>query len=514
MSSWPDERRVGSYALKGHRADAYLGSSWRARRGPDGPWVRVRLIDAAWIREDAVRAALCEAAFWEMELAHPNVAQVIDLVVQDGLGLVSEFIPGRDLHALLEITRHANLAIPQGVLLRIVDDLLAGLIALEDAARDVPELGDLAGGLHPECIHVGLDGRARLTDVTTSAILSRGVEIDSAPLRADYRAPEHWSGFGADACSDVFVLGALLWEALARRRLAAQGMLASAERTPPLPLPLNQQLPFRGEPIPSALVEIVTTTLQPDREQRYGGYRALRDAFADARLLPASRGEVIEFLKSLPGAGALGERAGEGPRASSDSPFAERPTSETPKLLEHDDVLELTAREEQNTEVVTLVHVVDDSHPALPAVVITNQPPLYLRAPQRRVRAALLVASMLAVAVALVLLSRGSQSDAGHQDGTAIKLEPIAQPPTPLGARAVTARAAGSAAGHDPNASRADQLGADPHAPAHGAAVAVDLSVAPDAGTAAAEPHRSTGKHRPANAGKPAKLRPFTPNDI
>lgn len=495
--SWPHERWVGPYELKGHRVDAYLGSSWKARRSADGPWVRVRVLDTAWIAQDAVRDALCEGAFWEMELAHPNIAQVIDLVVErDQLALVSHFTPGKDLVSLLEITRQARLAIPQGVLLRIADDLLAGLCALEAAARDVPELGGLAGGLHPDCIHVALDGHARLTDVTASAILSRAGVAAHTPLRASYCAPEHDARLEADARTDLFVLGSLMWEALARRRLDRsdlQKALASTENE--LAPWIKRQAPFRGEPIPSALAEIIACMLQPDPGLRPTGYRALREAFVETQLALASRGEVAAFLQSLPGAGGSGERAEDAPSAKRRHAFDERSTAETPILLPDATVPELRISEllvpEPETQSVALVHVVTHSRAAPPPVVITNQPPREVGATRRRVTVALVAASLLAAAVALALMPRGSRSDSDVHDGAAVEREQAAMPPPSL---VEPPRSAGAAPLQDTTSS-------------------IDLAVAPDAG-AAAMPHTTPVRPRPANPRKPDKPHAFTPTDI
>lgn len=328
----------------------------------------------------------------------------------------------------------------------------------------------------------------------------------------------------ADGCSDVFVLGSLMWESLARRRLQTSD--PHGPGSPRMPAPINQHIPLGGEPIPSAFAEVITRALQPDRELRYAGYRELRDALAGVGIGSSSRREVAAFLQSLLGARSRAEPlaavpAGSGtarvPRAVasvSEGSFAfeERITAETLALLP-DVPADLLSVPEPSTEFVALARVIDSSH-APPPVVITNQPPREGARLRRRVQIAVLAASAMAAAIVIAVLSQGSPAGAERQDHAAVSAAaaapasaPIERVPvvTPPSAQRPPAPVAAPAAVPSP---------APPAASAAGTATAVDAPAAPVRAAVAPQRAAPPVKARPAPARKPPKPRPFTPDDI
>lgn len=147
---------------------------------------------------------------------HPNVVGVCDVEDVDGeLFLVMEYVEGATLAELMASER----PLPLRLTLRIIADACRGLDALHEAVDDrgMP-LGLVHRDVSPQNILVGIDGVARIADFgiakayegTTSGLL-RG--------KPAYMAPEYITSGLASPASDVFGLGVVAWECIARRRL-------------------------------------------------------------------------------------------------------------------------------------------------------------------------------------------------------------------------------------------------------------------------------------------------------
>lgn len=137
-------------------------------------------------------------------LSSAHVVPVLGVAEVDGLpALVMPWIEGTDLQALL---RSEPLA-PR-VAVRVVLDCAAGLAELHErgiAHRDVS----------PDNVRVGVDGVSRIADFG----LIRAHEHESRSLagKAAYVSPESIRGEPVDARADVFVLAAILVEAVVGR---------------------------------------------------------------------------------------------------------------------------------------------------------------------------------------------------------------------------------------------------------------------------------------------------------
>jgi hypothetical protein len=139
-------------------------------------------------------------------LRHPNLGQVHWAGrVDSGVAVTSEYVEGE---SLADLVRASNGALPLEIRLRVFVDVLAGLNAVHGA--------DLAiGTLAPSSVVVGTDGIARIVGVYRSALGSRAVPSTERRMLA----PEIELGHDPAPASDVFSIGVMLWEALARRTL-------------------------------------------------------------------------------------------------------------------------------------------------------------------------------------------------------------------------------------------------------------------------------------------------------
>jgi serine/threonine protein kinase len=173
-------------------------------------------------------------------LSHPNVIALFDAGEHEGRSfLVFEFINGQSLRAEMadrpmNVRRAVELA-----------------IQMTDAVADAHAAGFGHGGLSPDSVVVTAKGHAKIPAFELAA--REGFDGGGDRLR-DYESPEEAKGQPADDRSDIYSVGAILYEMLTTRRPSHKG--ASA------PSVSNRHV------IPE-LDEIVLRAAAPNPESRY-----------------------------------------------------------------------------------------------------------------------------------------------------------------------------------------------------------------------------------------------------
>ncbi|MBI4951613.1 MAG: protein kinase, partial [Myxococcales bacterium] len=223
--------RLGRYELRAELQRSPLGVLWLARADGARPVVALRRVVDRAPFGPADRAAVAEVARWARELDHPTLVPIIEIETDgDELGIVQEHVEGESLRNLLRSAALEHAPLPVPVVLRIALDVLDGLEHLRAHRLTIPR-GSVFGGLTPETVLVGADGRTRLVEPGVSGLCgglapegsagaTPGLEaLGRDPKRAVYHAPERFLGHELEVRADVFVVGALLWEMLRNRAL-------------------------------------------------------------------------------------------------------------------------------------------------------------------------------------------------------------------------------------------------------------------------------------------------------
>jgi serine/threonine-protein kinase len=190
------------------------GDLYRARDTRLGRTVTVRVLPTEFIRDPDERAALIQRAGALATLSHPNVTALFDVGEHEGrLYLVFEFLKGQSLRAemagrMMNVRRAVELA-----------------VQIADAVADAHSAGFVHGGLSPESIVITAKGHAK---IPVLELASRGgFNPDAASIRLhDYDSPEEARGQGADERSDIYSVGAVLYEMLTTRRPPHRGAAA------------------------------------------------------------------------------------------------------------------------------------------------------------------------------------------------------------------------------------------------------------------------------------------------
>jgi eukaryotic-like serine/threonine-protein kinase len=141
------------------------------------------------------------------QLSHPNIVTVIDRGEQEGRQfIVFEYVEGENLKALIE--REAPL--PERAAIELALQIADGLAFAHGHGlvhRDVK----------PQNVLLTEDGRAKVTDfgIARSIDVHHGLTQTGTVMgTSDYISPEQARGGPVDACSDIYSLGAVLYELL------------------------------------------------------------------------------------------------------------------------------------------------------------------------------------------------------------------------------------------------------------------------------------------------------------
>jgi serine/threonine protein kinase len=283
-----------------------MGSVWEAfLHGAFGFRKRVALkVILPEIADEAhYRKMFLDEAHVVSLLAHPNVAQVLDVGEDQGiLFLVVEWVDGLTLEHLLRAGAASGDPVPLGVLLRVIADVAAGAHAAHQLRSERGEpLGIVHRDISPHNVLVGAAGLSKLIDfgiAKSSLRQATATRTGHARGKPSYLAPEQAMKFGIDHRADVWALGATLYRALHGRPPfddVAQLVAYVYNGAAIAPLPRE---------VPSLVEAIVTRSLEVDPMQRFASAADLRDAIEEAMIdlsLGATHADVDRFLRSVRG---------------------------------------------------------------------------------------------------------------------------------------------------------------------------------------------------------------------
>ena len=202
---------VAHYNLLERLEPAGPGDLYRARDTRHGRTVIVRLLAPA---SKSVEEALLRQSQSLGTLSHQNAITVYQSGVHDGRVYVAfEHVKGQSLRVEMA-GRQMNAR-------RAVE--LA--IGITDAVAEAHALGFLHAGLSPDAIGITAKGHSKVAALHLATTLGFTSSGDDARL-VDYESPEEARGEAADERSDVYSIGAVLYEMLTTRRPMPRGASA------------------------------------------------------------------------------------------------------------------------------------------------------------------------------------------------------------------------------------------------------------------------------------------------
>ena len=284
--------KLGSYVIVGELGAGGMGEVYRARDSSLKREVAIKVLPATYSRDpDRLRRFELEAQA-AATLNHPNILSILHIGEQGGSPyIVSELLEGETLGDRLS----------QGPMRR--REAVDVAVAVARGLAAAHEKGITHRDLKPQNLFLGRDGRvkildfglAKLTQVqaasASGSMLTLGTETEPGIVlgTVGYMSPEQVRGQPADARSDIFALGAVLYEMLTGTRAfhkptSAETMYAILNEDPP-------NVSHISPNIPPALQRVMQRCLEKNPELRFQSSSDLAfalDALSDSGSLETS----------------------------------------------------------------------------------------------------------------------------------------------------------------------------------------------------------------------------------
>jgi serine/threonine-protein kinase len=218
------------------------------------------------------------------DLSHPNIVHIYDLF-QDGptsYVIAMEYVHGETVFGLFRETRQKNVRISYGHIVRMIMSVCEALhYAWEEPSPDGRPRRIIHRDVSPSNILVGVDGQVKLADFgIAKALQSEGLtKVATLKGKYGYMSPEQVRCEALDNRSDIFSLGAMLYEMTVGRRLFRRESdlkTLQAILVDPIPPPSTVALDY-----PVDLEPIVTRALARNREDRFPTARAMAEELGE-----------------------------------------------------------------------------------------------------------------------------------------------------------------------------------------------------------------------------------------
>jgi serine/threonine-protein kinase len=203
---------VGHYKLVSRIGEGGMGVVYEAEDQRLRRTVALKLLHPKVAEDPKRRRRFLREGKLAAQLAHPCIAAVYEVGEKDDrLFIAMELVRGRLLSAL--VSRDGRLGLAEA--LRIVREAARGL-------GKAHEIGVIHRDLKPDNLMIGEDGIVKILDFGVAKALE-GSQVDFTDVRTHvgslvgtpaYMSPEQAAGKDTDARSDIFSLGAVLYELL------------------------------------------------------------------------------------------------------------------------------------------------------------------------------------------------------------------------------------------------------------------------------------------------------------
>lgn len=269
---------ITSFIGRGGMGEVYLAHDSRLKRK-----VALKLLPSLFTKDEDRLRRFEQEARAASALNHPNIIVIYEIYEADStLVMATEFVDGETLRQRLIIER---------LKLR---EVLNISIQIADALAAAHKAGIVHRDIKPENIMIRPDGYVKVLDFglaklaepdSEEALLeasTREINTGSGVVigTVGYMSPEQARGQTVDARSDIFNLGAVIYEMASGQKPFSgetpnDSLAAILKIEPP---PLSQVSPDA----PAELVRIVTKALRKDREERY---QSVKDLLLDLKNL-------------------------------------------------------------------------------------------------------------------------------------------------------------------------------------------------------------------------------------
>jgi serine/threonine-protein kinase len=298
--------KFGQYELLERVAVGGMAEVFRGRVvGAEGfeKWVAIKRILPEFAKDDRFISMMLSEARIHSALSHRNIVQIHDLgTSEDGeYFIVLEYVEGHDLRAILEAAAALGVQVPDSLALHIADELAQALhFAHELRDSDGQPLGIIHRDVSPSNVLISNSGEVKLSDFGIAKRRRENSVVGSLKGNLVYMSPEQARRSALDRRTDVFSLGAVLFEMLVGAKIReatdeVNGFRQAASGVVRSPRELRPDLP-------PAYEALLTRALDPDPARRFADAASFGAAIrelgreSDRPVGPADLQELIELL--------------------------------------------------------------------------------------------------------------------------------------------------------------------------------------------------------------------------
>ncbi|HEY4188128.1 MAG TPA: serine/threonine-protein kinase [Polyangia bacterium] len=298
--------KFGQYELLERIAVGGMAEVYRGRvAGAEGfeKLVAIKRVLPEFARDERFISMLLTEARIHSALSHRNIVQIHDLgISEDGeYFIVLEYVEGHDLRAVMEAATALGVQIPDSLALHIADELAQALhFAHELKDADGHPLGIVHRDVSPSNVLLSNSGEVKLSDFGIAKRQHDHSVVGALKGNLVYMSPEQARKATVDRRTDVFSLGAVLFEMVTGQKLrditnevdgwrdVASGAIPSARDARP--------------DIPEAFNALLARALAPDPADRFLDAASFGAAIRELRRegdAPAGPNDIKELIEVL-----------------------------------------------------------------------------------------------------------------------------------------------------------------------------------------------------------------------
>jgi len=287
---------IGPYKVIGHIGKGGMGEVYLAQDPRLGRRVAIKLLRREFARDEDRLRRFQQEAHAASALNHPNILTVYAIEQVDSMYFIAtEYVEGETLRQRMSSTMKLR-------------EVLDVAIQVASALSVAHQAHIVHRDIKPENIMIRADGYVKVLDFGLAKLAEPKAGDTTAPTlpqvetepgvvmgTVSYMSPEQARGLSADARTDIWSLGVVLYEMVAGRQ-PFQGETASDVMALILqkePLPLAHCSPE----VPVELERIVRKALRKDKEERY---QTVKDLLIDLRNLRKELELEAELERSVP----------------------------------------------------------------------------------------------------------------------------------------------------------------------------------------------------------------------
>ncbi len=264
----------GQYTLLEKIAAGGMAEVWKARmRGVEGfqKTVAIKRILPHMTDNSEFVGMFIDEAKLAAQLTHPNIVHIYDL---GKLGrdyyIAMEYVEGKDLRSLLNAARRKGMPLPIGLSL-LVAARVASALDYAHRKRDFEdrEMGLVHRDVSPQNVLLTYEGDVKLCDFGIAKAVSKASQTLMGALKGklQYMSPEQAWGRAVDGRSDLFSLGAVLFEMVTgERQFSGDSEMSVLESVRQGQIRTPRQI---DPSIPREVDEIVARALAFDPQDRF-----------------------------------------------------------------------------------------------------------------------------------------------------------------------------------------------------------------------------------------------------